>query len=285
MQPVPGNCTPGAVAVSTNFRAASPTFTIKTVTGAPSANPIQIAIDPENTDRVVVVYPGFSGTPVGALSRHVFMTTDGGTTWADIGGTASTPTAMVPDLPLYSVVIDPQTSPHSIIVSTDLGVAAHAQQRRDVAGARNRPAERERDVAPDRLLRDAVAPSRRHVRSQRVRARRRNRAALGVNCDLGFGLVDVGTSDTRQCELFNVGSTDLHVIGFFRSAGSPEFTITSGPATPVTIQPGEHLDYTIQFAHDRGQQDGDVPGQQRRPVPAEPPDSRERNRESAARSR
>lgn len=46
-----------------------------------------VAVDPTNANQVVVVYPGFSG--VNALlnpSRHVFMTTDDGTTWSDISG-------------------------------------------------------------------------------------------------------------------------------------------------------------------------------------------------------
>ena len=71
---------------------------------------------------------------------------------------------------------------------------------------------------------------------------------LAVNCDLGFGFVDVGTSKTLQCTMFNVGSEDLHINSFTRSAGSPSFTIKSGPPTPVTIAPGSHIDYTIQFA-------------------------------------
>ena len=62
-------CNNGKVAVSTNFQAATPTFTQKTVTGAPAANPIQIAIDPQNTDRVVVVYPGLLGHARSARSR------------------------------------------------------------------------------------------------------------------------------------------------------------------------------------------------------------------------
>ena len=36
-------------------------------------------------------------------------------------------------------------------------------------------------------------------------------------------------------------------MSFTRLNGSPEFSIISGPATPVTIQPGEHIDYTVEF--------------------------------------
>ncbi len=238
----------GKVAVSTNFQAATPTFTQKTVTGAPSANPIAIAIDPQNTDRVVVVFPGFSSTPSGALSKHVFLTTDAGTTWTDIGGTALDPTQMVPDMPLYSVVIDPQTTPHSIIVSTDLGVLRTldngATWQRLGIGLPN--------VNATSLQIDyTVTPSLLRVGTYGRSSFELTTATgplLAVNCDLGFGFVTVGTTATRQCQLFNVGSADLHVNGFFRASGSTTFTVSSGPATPVTIAPGSHIDYTIAFS-------------------------------------
>ena len=234
--------------MSTNFQGTTPSFTQKTVTGAPAASPIAIAIDPLNTDRVVVVYPGFSGTLSGALSKHVFLTTDAGTTWADIGGTALDATQMVPDMPLYSVVIDPQTTPHSVIVSTDLGVLRTldngATWQRLGIGLPN--------VNATSLQIDyTVTPSLLRVGTYGRSAFELTSATgplLAVNCDLGFGFVTVNTTATRQCSLFNVGSADLHVNGFFRASGSTRFTITSGPATPVTIAPGSHVDYTIAFS-------------------------------------
>jgi hypothetical protein len=243
-----GETSNGKVAVSTNFQAASPTFSEKTVTGAPSQAPIGIAIDPSNTDRVVVVFPGFSSTAAGALSKHVFLTTDGGTTWSDIGGTALDASQMVPDMPLYSVVIDPQTSPHAIIVSTDLGILRTLDNGAtwQVLGV-GLPNVNAASLQID----SSVTPSLLRVGTYGRSAFELTSATgplLAVNCDLAFGMVDVGSNATKQCSLFNVGSSDLHVNGFFRSAGSSEFTIVSGPSTPVTIAPGSHVDYTIQFA-------------------------------------
>jgi hypothetical protein len=94
--PVPNNCTPGSVAVSTDFQSANPTFTKKAIPGAPGSNPISIAIDPNNTDHVVVVFPGFNNIALPTRTKHVFATTDGGTTWADIGGTAGDATRWCP---------------------------------------------------------------------------------------------------------------------------------------------------------------------------------------------
>jgi hypothetical protein len=66
-----------------------------------------IAVDPFDTTIVIVVYP--------ATTNQVFMTSDSGAKWKDISAT-------LPNLPVRSVVIDPNTSPHSIIIGTDAGV-------------------------------------------------------------------------------------------------------------------------------------------------------------------
>jgi hypothetical protein len=218
------------------------------VTGAPAANPIGVAIDPQNTDRVVVVFPGFSGTASGTLSKHVFLTADAGTTWADIGGTALDPTQMVPDMPLYSVVIDPQTTPHSIIVSTDLGVLRSLDDGAtwQILGV-GLPNVNATSLQIDYTVTPSLLRVGTYGRSS-FELTTATGPLLSVNCNLGFGFVSVGTTATRQCQLFNVGSADLHVNGFFRASGSTTFTVASGPATPVTIAPGSHIDYTIAFA-------------------------------------
>src|ERR1700730_7744549 len=101
----------GMVAVSRNVLTNSPTWTEFPVTDAPydaNSDPdhptaTAVAIDPTNTWRVVVVYGGFS-------TKHVFMTTDGGSHWRDISGE-------LPDRPLMAVVINEKTRPHAIVVA------------------------------------------------------------------------------------------------------------------------------------------------------------------------
>lgn len=86
-----------------------------------------IAIDPTNAQDVIVVYSGFSGIDADlAPTRHVFMTTNGGATWADIGGVINGGSNNLPDLPLHSVVIDASTNPHTIVVASDAGVMQSA---------------------------------------------------------------------------------------------------------------------------------------------------------------
>ncbi|MGH9802596.1 MAG: choice-of-anchor D domain-containing protein, partial [Blastocatellia bacterium] len=71
---------------------------------------------------------------------------------------------------------------------------------------------------------------------------------LGINANAAFGDVCVGRSETREVQLFNVGSSDLHINSFFRLSGSADFQLVSGPAVPVTIRPGSHLNFTIRFS-------------------------------------
>jgi photosystem II stability/assembly factor-like uncharacterized protein len=88
---------------------------------APSGQSVSgIAIDPNNPSTVVAVYPGFSGSA--DPPKHAFLTTDGGACWRNIGGTLNGGFDNLPDIPLDAVVIIPTTSPHTIVVGSDIGV-------------------------------------------------------------------------------------------------------------------------------------------------------------------
>jgi uncharacterized protein (TIGR03437 family) len=104
----------GQVQVTANAGAgAGATFT--NVTKAPLPNRVvtEIALDPANSQRAIVVYSGFNqNTP--STPGHVFLTTNRGGSWQDISGN-------LPDVPVTSVAIHP-TSPNTIYLGTDLGV-------------------------------------------------------------------------------------------------------------------------------------------------------------------
>ena len=223
------------------------TWTSNNVTGAPALTVRGIAIDPTNTDQVVVAYSGFTGINPPNRTKHVFRTLDNGTSWTDISGTdGGNPTSNLPDLPLHSVVIDPDTSPHTYMVASDAGVmrSADGGPTWQVLGV-GLPT-----VYCSSLQIDTTAtPSLLRVGTY-GRSTFELTAATGpllaVNANLAFGPICIGSSDTRLLQLFNVGSTDLHIASIVRVSGSNDFQLT-GPATPVTIQPGEELDFTVTF--------------------------------------
>jgi photosystem II stability/assembly factor-like uncharacterized protein len=242
----------GKVARITNALASTPTVTEFTIPGAPNfaAGPLPvngIAMDPTNTSVVVVVYPGFSDLPPSDSTKHVFMTTDNGADWTDITGVHNG-TQNLPDLPLNSVVIDPGTSPHTIIVASDVSVMRTTDQGQtwQVYGVGFPTV-----LATTLALDTTASPSLLRV-STYGRSVFELTAATGpllaINANLAFGQVCPGDSPELIMQLFNVGSQNLVISSIQLVPGSStDFQIVGGPAFPVTILPGEEIDYTIQF--------------------------------------
>lgn len=235
---------------STNATVGSPTFTSINPVGAPNTAVTGVAINPLNTNEVVAVYTGFCGGGCTANNRqrHVFRTTDGGTNWTDISGTDGNPSGNLPDLPLHSVVLDSSTSPPMIIVSSDAGVARSVNNGAtwEILGI-GLPNVDSKQLAIDYNATPSLLRIGTHGRSA-FELTEATGPLIAVNADLGFGTLCVGTSESRLVQIFNVGSTDLHISSFFRASGSTDFSLLPSPATPVTIQPGEELDFTIKFA-------------------------------------
>jgi len=78
------------------------------ITGTlPNRYPMDMEVDPNNSQVVYVAFGGFDTT-------HVFKSTDAGETWIDITGT-------LPDVPATAVAVDPLNSDH-VYVGTDIGV-------------------------------------------------------------------------------------------------------------------------------------------------------------------
>ncbi|MFE4425004.1 hypothetical protein [Streptomyces sp. NPDC056817] len=81
-------------------------------TGLPAGRgATSIAVDPFDARRVMVGYWGASAIAPPNRSQHVYLTTDNGMTWVDASGTDGGPVATnLPDLPVYSVAMDPGSS-------------------------------------------------------------------------------------------------------------------------------------------------------------------------------
>jgi photosystem II stability/assembly factor-like uncharacterized protein len=240
----------GKVARINNALSATPTVTEYSVTGAPAASVGGIAIDPSNTANVVVVYTGFTAKNPQFSTQHVFMTTDNGTTWKDITGVPNG-AQNLPDLPLNSVVIDPGTSPHTIIVSSDVGVLRTVDQGRtwQVYGV-GFPATLATALALDTTSTPSLLRVSTYGRSV-LELDAANGPLLAINGNLGFGRVCLGSGSKQILQLFNVGSTTLSVNSVFVASGSSDFQV-SGPATPVNILPGGEIDFTVTFTPSSG---------------------------------
>ncbi len=75
----------------------------------PNRFPRDIAVNPQNSSEVYVVFSGFG-------TGHIFKSTDAGSTWTD-------QTGILPDLPFHTIEILP-AAPETLFVGSDLGVFA-----------------------------------------------------------------------------------------------------------------------------------------------------------------
>jgi len=243
--------TNGTVQYTLNATAATPTFSGQiAVDGAPGgASVSEIAINPLNTDEVVVTYRGLCGAQCNNpdnTMRRIFRTTDRGVTWADISGTDGNPVGNLPNLPTHSVVYDIGTLPPSIIVANDVGVLRSSNN-----GATWEKLGLGLPTADSKMLQidDSVEPPLLRVatygRSIWELAEAQG-PILAVNGDLGFDIACIDERQTTVVQLFNVGSEALIVNAIFRAEGSDEIRVHS-PSTPFTIEPGEEVDFSVEF--------------------------------------
>ena len=73
----------------------------------------RISIDPANQQIIYVCYSGYNNNGV-TPSRHIFKSTNQGTTWADVSGD-------LPDVPVHSLLVDNNNS-STLYIGTETGV-------------------------------------------------------------------------------------------------------------------------------------------------------------------
>jgi hypothetical protein len=76
-----------------------------------------LAYDPTNNNTLYVTYSLYKDK---ATESHVYKSTDGGVTWHGIDGSGSNG---IPDIPVYSLIVDPQNS-SSLYLGSDIGLFA-----------------------------------------------------------------------------------------------------------------------------------------------------------------
>ena len=243
--------TDGTLRRSTDATSGAPNFTLVNVPGNPGASVSEVAINPLNSDDVVVVYRGLCGNTVCTNAnnrmRRIFRTLDAGSSWSDIGGTDGNPVGNLPNLPTHSVVYDIGTSPISIIVANDAGVLRTSNDGQTwerlglgLPTADSKMLQLDDSVEPP-LLRLGT-----YGRSVWELAEAQG-PILAVVGDLGFDTVCIGERQTRIVRIFNVGSEDLIINAIFRAEGSTQIRILSAPGLPFAIQPGSEVSFTVEF--------------------------------------
>jgi hypothetical protein len=208
-----------------------------------------IAIDPTNTSIAVAVYEGFSGTAPPGLSGHVFMTTNNGANWRDISGTNGG-TQNLPDLPLHSVVIDPSTTPHSIIVASDAGVMVTADLGKTWQKlGYGLPVVDCTSLCLDSDTNGAVLRVGTYGRSV-FELKAATGPILAVLGDLNYPTVGMGASVDRTLILSNAGSANLTVTNI--TSNDPAFISQMDTnILPLVFQPGTYASFEVRFAPTR----------------------------------
>jgi hypothetical protein len=192
-----------------------------------------VAFDPNDPATIYAVLGGFSGFAGG----HVFRTSLTATRWTDI----SPPL----DLPFNAIAVDGTETPTPLYVGTDFGVL------RSVDGGANW------SVLDDlHFPRAPVFELAYHQGELRAATFGRGvfsfvrpqgpSIAVNLEHDLEFGTV-CGGPEYLTLEIFNVGKEDLVIISVQRLMGSAAFSVLATPGTPLVIEPGEHVDFTVRY--------------------------------------
>ncbi|MEZ4444530.1 MAG: choice-of-anchor D domain-containing protein [Polyangiaceae bacterium] len=220
------------------------TTTPVTVAGAftgTRARPITaIAVDPEDSRRVAIVFGGYAETGRRESARKVFLTEDKGGTWRDISGTPESADGFVPDIPVLGAAFT-RTTPVSLILATDLGVLiTHgptfgARWERLGVGLPKCPIPALALLNPDPGDNAAAFD----VGTVHVAVTAFGRGAflltrptsgrLFIELDGGFGAMRVGEARRRRLTVHNVGATPVTLDSL--SAPAP-FSFVAGPDDP-----------------------------------------------------
>ena len=224
------------VYLSTNALAATPAFA-NIARNLPGRAVTRLEFDPNNPTTLYAVMSGFSGFPGG----HVFVTTTTASTWTDISPAL--------DVPFDGLALDGSSSPTTIYAGTDLGVlrsidGGNSWSTLDAIHFPNSP-------VTDLQINPVAGVMRASTFGRGVfdfAAASGPVITVNPQNNLQFGNVCVSSSATLDLQIINTGTTDLIVNSVARLAGSADFTVLSGPSTPVTVSPNATVDFTIQFS-------------------------------------
>lgn len=205
----------------------------------PNRNVLRVAFDPNDPAVLFAVLGGFNGFGPGQQG-HVFRTTIAGTAWTDI----SPPL----DVPFGAIALDGTDNPSTLYVGTDFGVLRSVDRGASWT------------VLDD--IRFPRAPVTDLVLSQPAGVLRAATYGRGVyqftnptgpaitidpENNLDFGTVCATGSGSLSLRIFNVGKADLVITSVQRLMGAATITVLPFPGTPVVVEPGEDISFSLRF--------------------------------------
>jgi photosystem II stability/assembly factor-like uncharacterized protein len=247
-------CQDGSVHRTTNADAGTAAaWNALVVTDAPALPVGAIAIDPSDVLGAVIGYNGLTGINPANRTKHVFRTTDGGTSFNDISGTdGGSVDDNLPDLPIHSAVIDASTAPSGIIVATDSAVlrSTDGGATWQIYGV-GVPGTDCLSLAVDHSASPPVLRLGTYGRSC-FELQRLGGPRIFVRSNMGFGNVAQGSNSDLTFDIFNIGDADLSISAIADSLANPNYALVSPPAFPLTIPPGTQSTLTVRFAPTAG---------------------------------
>lgn len=226
------------VLVSTDALAVTPTFTdIATGRNLPGRPVLRAAFDPNDATVIYAVLGGFAG---GGPAGHVFRTTVTAATWTDISPDL--------DVPFGALALDGADTPTTIYVGTDLGVLRSVDrgQTWTVLDDLHFPRAPVTDLVIGRGSRILRAATYGRGVFEFVRP---DWPSIAVNPEAGlkFGTTCDGES-YLTLQVYNVGTSDLVINSVQRLMGSTSFAALPNPGTPLVVQSGEDITFTVSFS-------------------------------------
>ena len=195
----------------------------------------RIAFDPNDPNMLYVVLGGLNGGPGNV--GHVFRTSIAASAWTDISPTLN--------VPFNAIALDGDDTPTTIYAGTDFGVLRSI----DGGGTWSIVDDIHFPRVPvfDLVLRNGMLRAATYGRGAFAFVTPSG-PSLAVNLEhnLEFGTVCQG-SQFLTLEVFNVGGADLVITAVQRLMGSTSFSVLATPGTPLVIEPGEHVDFTVRY--------------------------------------
>ena len=203
----------------------------------PGRNVARAVFDPIDPNLIYAVLDGFSDDK--AAGQNVFWTTIGSGSWTNI--------SPLLDLPCGAIAVDGTTTPTTLYVGTDYGVLRSTDRGASwsILDEIHFPKVPVFDLAFNAQA--GVLRAGTYGRGVFEFAKPAGPAiAVGLQDGLAFGTVCAGPS-YLTLTVYNVGASDLVITNVERLFGSTDFTVLPTPATPLTISPGEDVEFTISF--------------------------------------